>query len=364
MNILYLTNHLNVGGITSYVLTLAKGIKSGGHAVYAATSTGDRLQELQREGIEYIRVPLRTKSEASPKVLFSFFRLLCAVRKYDIDIIHSHSRTTQVVGALLAGFSQAAHISTCHGFFKKRLSRRICSCWGRRVIAISKEVKKHLIDDFGVKEEIIRVIHNGIDTDRFARGRESGLKKKFGLKDGPVVGIIARLSDVKGQVYLVEAMQEVVSQIPEAQLVIAGSGRMEKELKDLTARLDLRKSVYFIPTVADTRELLSVMDVFVMPSLKEGLGLALMEAMACGLPVVGSNVGGIKSLIKHKENGLLVEPKDVKQLSLAILELLRNKEKGADYGQRARELIIRDFSKDEMVRKTIEVYKECLRQES
>ncbi|MFC1804930.1 glycosyltransferase family 4 protein [Candidatus Omnitrophota bacterium] len=364
MNILYLTNHLNVGGITSYVLTLAQGIKSDGHAVYAATSTGDRLQELQREGIKYIRVPLRTKSEASPKVIFSFFKLLSAVSKYDIDIIHSHSRTTQVAGALLARFSQAAHISTCHGFFKKRLSRRICGCWGSRVIAISKEVKKHLIDDFGVKEEIIRVIHNGIDTDRFTAIKETGLKKKFGLKDGPVVGIIARLSEVKGHIYLIEAMKEVTARIPEAQLVIAGEGRMQKELEDLTARLNLGQSVYFIPTVADTRELLSVMDIFVMPSLKEGLGLGLMEAMACGLPVIGSNVGGIKSLIQDRENGLLVEPKEAPQLSFAILELLGNKEKGISYGEKARQLIIREFSKDQMVRKTIEVYKECLREGS
>lgn len=118
MNILYLTNHLNVGGITSYVLTLAKGIKQKGHNVYIASSGGEVLSRFIEEGIIYLPIPIKTKSEISPKILVSMFKLSEAVRENRIDIVHSHSRTTQVLGCLLSRKTGAKHISTCHGFFK------------------------------------------------------------------------------------------------------------------------------------------------------------------------------------------------------------------------------------------------------
>lgn len=172
--------------------------------------------------------------------------------------------------------------------------------------------------------------------------------------------MIARLSEEKGHSYLIKAMEVVIAKVPKAQLLIVGEGRMREELVNLTRTAGLEKSIFFLPSVMDTQEVLSVMDLFVLPSLKEGLGLALMEAMACGLCVIGSDVGGIKSLIQDKYNGLLVRPADSQELSQAILELLQNPDKAKSLGANARIFINENFSQEKMISETEKVYLECL----
>jgi glycosyltransferase involved in cell wall biosynthesis len=366
MKILYLTNHLNVGGVTSYILTLAAGMKNRGHKVYLASGGGELLSRFSQEGIIHKTVPLATKQEVSPAVLISAIRLLKYVKKENIDLIHANTRVTQVTAGLICRFSGKPNLSTCHGFFKRRLSRRLFPCWGLKVIAISQAVKEHLIEDFKVKEENISLIHNGIDVDKFRvpacpAGRQSSefraeKKKALGLGSGPVIGIIARLSDVKGHVYLIEAMKEVLREFPDARLLIVGDGKMKRDLAALVSRLEMERNVCFIPSVKETEDVLAAMDLFVMPSLAEGLGLSLIEAMAAGLAVVGSDIGGIKSLIKHGYNGLLVEPANPKQLSLAILELLKNRVKAGALGANARDFVRKNFSQDEMIRETEKLY--------
>jgi glycosyltransferase involved in cell wall biosynthesis len=366
MNILYVTNHLNTGGITSYILTLARGLKQKGHNVYVASSKIGLLADCIAEGIVFIPIPINTKSELNPKILLSKLKLSHVIKQNNIHIVHSNSRTTQVLGYSLSKSLGVVHVTTCHGFFKNRLSRRIFPCWGSKVIAISESVMTHLVDDFKVRPQDIIVIHNGIDLDKFkisafaAGGGEAGCKterkKEFGLGEGPVVGIIARLSDVKGHRYLIEAMKEVLENVPAAQLVIVGEGRTEKKLIRLTRKLGIEGNVFFIPAVSETVRILPVMDVFVMPSLKEGLGLALMEAMAAGLAVIGSEVGGIKSLIRDDYNGLLVRPADVNQLSRAILRLLNDSGEREGLGVNARKFITENFSQETMISRTEEVY--------
>lgn len=362
MNILYLTNHLNIGGISSYVLTLAKGLKAKGHNVYVASSTGDMLNTFMREGINYIPIPIRTKNEISPKILISLFKLLKIIRQEKIDLIHSHTRVTQVLGCLIQRFSGKPHISTCHGFFKKRISRLIFPCWGYRVIAISEAVRQHLLHDFKVKEEKVRLIHSGLDVDRF---RIQGVdyrqqkKKELGLANGPAIGIIARLSEEKGHICLINAMKLVLENIPQAQLLIVGDGKMKMKLTDLTKRLGLEDKIRFFPSVTDTMQILSVLDIFVLPSSKEGLGLSLMEAMAAGIAVIGSNIGGIKSLISDEKVGLLVKPDDPQQLSSAISVLLQDEDKRKALGVNARNFIVSNFSAEKMIANTESLYLEC-----
>ena len=180
MDILYITNHLNIGGITSYVFTLNCGLKQRGHNIYVASSGGQLLPQFKDLGIVYLPIPIKTKNEVSLKIIISLFKLLSAIKKNDIELVHSNSRTTQVLGCLLNKFSGIPHISTCHGFFKKRFSRKIFPCWGQKVIAISEQVKEHLMNDFGIDEEKIRVIHNGIDVEKYAtRNTQYGKEKNW-----------------------------------------------------------------------------------------------------------------------------------------------------------------------------------------
>ncbi|HNQ51516.1 MAG TPA: glycosyltransferase family 4 protein [Candidatus Omnitrophota bacterium] len=368
MNILYLTTHLNVGGITSYLLTLAQGFRSRGHTVYVASSGGDAAIRFSTQGIIHLRIPIRTKSELNAvKLGMSALLLARQLRHRHIDIIHSQTRVTQVLGCLMQRCIAAPHVTTCHGFFTRRLSRMLFPCWGDTVIAVSEQVKEHLVFDLGIGERMIRLVHNGIDVPFFAAARDitaderRALRASIGLADGPVVGLIARLSDVKGHQYLIHAMKLVLNRHPDAQLLIVGEGPMERRLKDLVSALKIERSVFFIPTVPGTARMLSVMDVYVLPSLKEGLGLSLMEAMAAGLPCIGSDVGGIRSLIRAGTTGLLVKPADPAGLALAIGQLLSDPESARRMGENAHIFINRDFSQAEMLLRTEEVYRECLR---
>jgi glycosyltransferase involved in cell wall biosynthesis len=358
MNILFLTNHLNIGGVSSYVFSLAKGLKKRGHNVYLGSSRGDLLDSFIKEGITFIQIPINTKSEINlPKIFISLRRLLKKIRDNDIDIIHSNTRVTQVLGSLLENFSHRPHVSTCHGFFKNRISRRVLPCWGDKIIAISLAVKEHLMKDFGVREEKIKLIYNGIDVDRFAtKNQGPPLNINLGQDHGPVIGIVARLSDIKGHVYLIRAMKHVLDKIPKALLLIVGEGRMKEELVNLSQSLGIEKNILFIPKVYDTRKVLSLMDIFVMPSLKEGLGLGLMEAMAWGLAVVASDIGGIKDLVKDGHTGLLVKPRDPIGISNALLDLINNKQKACALGNSARNFIRQNFSLEKMVQETEELY--------
>lgn len=367
MNILYLANHLNVGGVTSYILTLASGFAKQGHTVYVASSGGQMVDDFAKAGVRFIRIPIKTKAELHPKVLASFLYLLISHKRYHFDIVHVNTRVTQVLGQLLRSYARIPFVWTCHGFFMRKFSHVLSPCWGDRVIAISKEVEDHLLKDFKMDAARIRLIHNGIDVERFREASRClqaqdrpGLQRRLGLYEGPVVGIIARLSDVKGHRYLIAAMKEVIDYNPRVQLLIVGEGREKEALVRLAEELGIIKNIVFHEQAPYTPDVLAAMDIFVLPSVHEGLGLALMEAMAFGLPVIGSDVGGIRTLIKDGERGLRVPVKDSKALAQAIIRLLADQQLCELFGKQARSFIAENFSQEDMRAATEKVYNECL----
>lgn len=344
------------------MVTLAKALKGLGHRVFVISSGGDLVKKLQGEGIFHLRLNIDTKSEMHPKILMGIYHLYWFIRENNIDIVHTHTRVTQVMGEASSRLTGVNHISTCHGFFRPRLGRRLCGCWGKKVIAISEAVREHLVNDFRLKKSKVVLVHNGIDLEAFKRPytpqeRET-IKRELRLSQGPVVGIISRLSSVKGHKFLVMAMKTVVEKFKGAQLLIVGEGEEEIGLKDMVEKLGLLKSVIFEKTILDTARVLSVIDVFVLPSIKEGLGLALLEALCCGKPAVASDVGGIYSIIRHGSTGLLVPPKDPDALAGAILKLLGDERLRESLGEAGQRLVYDNFSLLDMARKVELVYKE------
>ena len=362
MNILLLANHFNAGGISSYILNLSRGLVSRNHKVYVASSGGEWVERLKKYNVEHSYLPFGTKSIISPKLFIAYLLLNKIIKEKQIDIIHSQTRISAVVASWMGRKTSIPFVYTAHGFLKARWARRMFPCWGKLVIAISQPVKEQLLSDFGLGEDRIRLVHNGIDLSRpqVTGHRSQEIRRSYGLREGQVVGIIARLSAVKGHKYLIMAMKKVIKEIPNAQLLIIGEGSIKKGLQDLTEELGISRNVYFIPVVLDTAEALSVMDAFVMPSLQEGLGLSIMEAMLAQVAVVASNVGGIPSLIKDRKTGRLVKAAEPESLACAIIELLKNKEKAAMLGSAARDLIRKEFSLEKMAEETERVYQECL----
>lgn len=364
MNILFLTTHANTGGITSYILTLGEALVKSGHKVWVASSGGDCVPRLEAVGIHHIKINARTKSEMHPKVWFNLPLLNALVRKEGIHIIHAQTRVTQVLGTCLSRLTGIPMITTCHGFFRPRWFRKIFSCWGEAVIAISKPVERHLSSDFGVAKNKIYLIANGIDLSRFAMvddDRRRSVRQKMGINEIKLIGIIARLSDVKGISVLIKAMANVLCEIPSANLMIVGQGPEEAALKKLTQDLSLTAHVRFENTINQTQEVLPAFDVFVMPSLMEGLGLSVMEAQACGIPVVASRVGGLVDLIDDGKSGFLVESNDPAALAKRIIEVLHNSLEAKMMANQARLNIEQRFSVDLMLKKTLEVYEQYSR---
>lgn len=365
MNILFISSHLDTGGITTYLLSLTKSLKKRGHTVFVASSGGNRVARFTEQGVIFIPIPIRTKSELNLfRLLPSRGILVRQVREKRIDIIHANTRVTQVLAALVSRATRVPYVSTCHGFFKPRFFRRKFPFLGTKVIAISDSVKCHLRDDFHVPESDIRLVYNGVDTEGLrmeAPKSRQAVRAGFGLGSGPVIGIVARLSDVKGHVFLIQAFKSVLGRFPDAQLLIVGEGKMDKILRHMAAELDIERSVFFFPDVSSIREAYYAIDIFVMPSLNEGLGLGLMEAMAWGKPVIGSAVGGIVNLIRDGENGLLVPPSDSGGIARAIVRLLDAPDFAATLGNNARIFIAHNFSLDTMAEGTERVYKECVK---
>ncbi len=359
MNILILSTHLNTGGISQYILLLAKGLKKENHNIYVVTAGGNLVDSLTAAGAVHVTCNIKTKSELNPKIYFALKNLCHLIKEKNIDVIHAQTRVTQVMASLLSRFTGKPYVSTCHGFFKNRLSRRIFPCWGQGVIAISEPVKNHLIKDFGVKEKKVFLVHSGVDVKEFFsvdKNLRTEKRREFGVEDKFVIGIIARLSDVKGHDILIAAMKKVVEKEPRAVLFIIGEGPQENMLKAMVKNLLLEKHVRFIPLVNKTASVLPVFDIFVLPSLQEGLGLAIMEAQAAGLPVIASRVGGIPSLVTHGKTGYLVEPKDIHGLADVIINLMNDKAKQESMGLTAKTFIESEFSMEKMVNGTLAVY--------
>lgn len=366
MNILLLTTRLNLGGIGVYTTSLAKALKRKGENVIVASSGDKLVDELKKEEIEHIYLPIDTSADIGLHTLAAYFRLSSLIKERGIQVVHAQTRVAQVIAHLVSERNKIAFVSTCHGFFKRRWFRRSFPCWGERVIAISDAVREHLVNDMKVLKDKIKVIYNGIDVERFEQvlsfEEKSLIRKEYGLKELPTIGIISRLSDVKGHKYLFGAFAMILPKSPNLQLLVIGDGPSYylEELKRLAHNLGIEDKVLFHEACEDTSIPLSIIDIFCMPSIQEGLGLSILEAMAKGLPVVASDVGGIYTLIKHGQNGLLVPPRDEDALAEAILEILNNPSLAEEMGNISKELVKEKFTLDMMTEKVLKLYQEVI----
>ena len=361
MNILLLTTHFNIGGISKYLLNLSEALVKRGNYVIIASSRGDFVSALHKS-ISFFPLNIRTKSELSPKIFLALPELIKLIKEKEIEIIHCQTRVSQVLAFYLSKITHLPYLTTCHGFFKPHLGRILFPCWGKKVIAISRPVRKHLLKDFKINSSKIALIPNGVEEKKSLPLQNAlALRRKYGLsEEGDVIGLVARLSVVKGIKYLIMAMSDVLKTKPDAQLVIVGEGKAKQELINLTKKLGIAARVFFLGAISNTDEILSFMDIFVLSSLQEGLGLSLLEAMAMGKAVIASDVGGISDVVSPGKNGLLVSPANVEELSRAIIELLNNRKLAGEMGRKARKTVKEKFSLEKMAEETEKAYREVI----
>jgi len=364
MRILHITTHLDKGGIASYIYSLAMALKKEGHSVEVASSGGQLRDSFIEHGIRCVDIPIRTKKEISPSVALSYFALKKYLKNNRVDVMHAHTRVTQVLGCFLSRRLQIPLVTTCHGFFKPRWHRRVFPCWGEKVIAISSQVKNHLIHDFKVSPSRIYLVHNGIDlkkTREYSGEQIDNIKKEIGIPEGCiVVGTVGRFSSVKGFEYLIEAAREVLKNNPNMVFVIMGQGKEEENLKKLAKDSHLEGKVIFFKPIRDSFEYLPVLDIFVMPSIQEGLGISILEAQSQNIPVIASNVGGISDIISDNVTGLLIPPRDPSEIAKAIIRLSKDKDLCQTMRVNAFNQLKKEFSLEKMVERTKEVYEDAV----
>jgi len=364
MKVLHVTTHVNIGGIGNYILSLTGALKAKGIDCVVASSGGNLENEFAKKGIPLKKLNIKTKFEFGSKVIGSAFAIAGIIRKDGIGLVHAHSRVSQVASWLACKMTKTPLVTTCHGYFKRRL-RVVLDTWGDRVVAISDAVRDHLKDDLGVMDGRIALIYNGVDPARFG-GRYSdaeigSIRESSGIGPGPVIGTIGRLSPVKGQKFLVEAMAAIISKCRDARMIIVGDGPEREALESRAKSLGIDRSIHFISSVLDTDRILAVMDVFVFPSVKEGLGIALLEALAAGKACVASDVGGIGDILRRDSCGVLVRPGDPRSIADAVIGLLDDPAARSRMGERGRKVVSERFSLDVMAGRVAELYRDVIR---
>ncbi|UCD15406.1 MAG: glycosyltransferase family 4 protein, partial [Candidatus Omnitrophota bacterium] len=319
MRILILTTHLNKGGVPRYVLNLAKGLKMRANNVYVASCGGEWVSKLEEEGIAHKYIPIGTKSICSPKIFLSICKLLPFLRANKIQIIHCNSRVTQCLGFFLSKLCKIPYISAFHGYYRPTCFRKLFRLAGTRTIAVSKAVKRHLIEDLKIDADRVEVVYNGIDKNEFSQRNKNKTDAGFN-KDVFLIGILGRISQEKGHFLAVEALKSLLPKHKNCYLLISGRGKMEQDLRAFITKNKVEDKVKFIYWKAE--DFLDILDLLIMPSKKEGFGYAIIEAFAKAVAVVGFNVGGISEIIKDKENGILFYNYDATSLEKAISEVI------------------------------------------
>jgi len=224
-------------------------------------------------------------------------------------------------------------------------------------IAASGAIRDILVHD-GIPGGRIHVVHDGIDVAKIQNRPASDIHAEYWLPRGvPVIVNVGALVGHKGQKFLIDAMPLVLREVPEAHLVIFGEGDLRAALEKQVKHLSLAKRVLLPGFREDVLSLMKSADLFVMSSVTEGLGSAVLDAMAMGHAVVGTNAGGIPEAVVPGETGELVEPGDAKALAAAIVKLLKNSELRRTYGDAGRARVEEHFGVDRLVEGTLEVYK-------
>jgi len=352
-----MTADLWAGAEVQVATTLSHLVQQGGVSVTAVLFNHGRLEdELRRLGI-----PVTVIDETTHNAFQILLGLTAYLRDHQINLVHTHRYKDTVLGMIAARLAGVPHaIRTMHGLREpmhgwndwkfrvyEALDKAVLHRCADRVIAVSRRMAAALSRG-GYRPSLITTIHNGIDVQTIAaiRTSEQTRQELDVAASTLVVGTAGRLSAVKGHDTFLRAARLVLDREPGARFVIAGSGPLEDELMALASELGIAPACRFLGARNDVHDVMAAMDVFVLPSLNEGLPMAILEAMALGKAVIASNVGGLPEVIRHRETGLLVPAGDPRALAAACLELSQHREWAGRLGAQARVVVEHEFSHD------------------
>jgi len=371
MKILILTDYFYPhvgGGVEKVVLEISLRLKSNGHdvSVFTLNTTNAKNEEFFH-GVRILRVSAfdltRLIGLQSAVSLEAWFKARNMIKDFNPDIIHVHTIFffTTIIGVLLKKRFQIPLVTTLHlgsidylkglkGFFIKVFEKKIGK-WiienSDLVTAVSNNVKSYGVR-LGMDTRKCVVIHNGVDLSYFRA------KRSYSSNSHKVV-FIGRLIHNKGPDILLDSVKLVVKKIPDVKFLIVGEGPLRKKLEDFTRKNKLSKNVIFLGRVEDVRPAMKECDIYVRPSLLDGMPLGVLESMAAGLPLIATKIAGTPEIITHGKTGILVKPEDARELAEAIFDLLMNSNRMQDLSRNALKFVKSGFSWDIITKK----YEKC-----
>ena len=285
----------------------------------------------------------------------SVLRVYREIRRGQWDLVHCHGFQGGAVGRAAAALAGVPAIVTIHNTlqaaYPARLGARLAENWmGHKTawwVTVSSFLRNYAWKELGIPEERTEVIVNGVELPAAIPP----------WQQRPVIGTVARLIPAKGIDVFIQAVQLLRPEIPELKAVIIGDGPAAGELKALSRDLGLSSTVEFLGQREDVREQLQKMAVFVLPTRSEGLGISVLEAMAMGVPVIATAVGGVPELVRHNHTGLLVRQDEYGAIARSVRQLLRNKERAEALRMAAYEHAAKNFSIDAMLQRTYAIYR-------
>jgi glycosyltransferase involved in cell wall biosynthesis len=355
LKVLLVAGRFEVRGSSGNTLRLAEGLRA--HQIEAAivTPNADCVAPCRRDRLAVTAYPRLNLPVWGRVVRESIIRDLA---ESPPDLIHIQSWGMYRLGAWLARRLARPYVLGIHGYLPSQVRIRFNRQWGRRIIAVSQSVKSELLSRTSLPPETVSVIHAGVDVPASASAPAV-------LSPGrvPVVGTAGPLEAVKGHVFFLGAAQRVAAVHPETEFLVAGAGPEEENLRRLARELGINRNVTFASNLYDFSASLAAMDIFCLPSLRQGLGTIMLEAMALGRPVIASGVGGIYSVVRNNETGLVVPPSDSASMADRILELLHDPVRARAIGEAGRRLVGEEFGVERMVAQTADLYRDVLASE-
>lgn len=331
IKLLHLISRIDIGGAEKQLLNLVTNLDKEKYDICVAyfQGRGELKNEFKEAGIEVKKFKFIGLWD-----FFTGWKLYQDMKTNRYDIVHTHGFKADLWGAIAGKLSAVPLIiSTVHnqeqylnnpiiGF----LERWIIAPIDDTIIVVSDAVKRFLIKTSGIPQEKIKKVYYGINPADIKIDKTKNIRDELGIgKDAPLIGCIGRLVEQKGHKYLIQAAEEVIQNFPQAKFLIVGRGSWERKLEALAGRQNLNSNIIFTGFRRDIYSLIDKLTLIVMPSLWEGFGLVLLEAMALGKPIVATDVGGIPEVIKNKETGMLVSPADPDALAERIITLLEDR---------------------------------------
>jgi glycosyltransferase involved in cell wall biosynthesis len=368
INIVHLRSSFKLGGPEKQIIRVAKNMDPKGFKTIIVSFVqkngvmNEFLSAAKQNGLETEGILISNSFD--PKAITELINIL---KKYNVKMILAHDYRADVIGYLAAKLTGVTIIGVSRGWTSHTLKVKIYEFIElivlrhmQKVVAVSDAKLKELVKA-GIPERKICKIENTITLSPNLEDRRADFRKELGIKEDEIlVGTIGRLSQEKGHKYLIMSAAEVKKTMPNAKFVLVGNGPERKNLENLTQNLKLNQEVIFSGWRDDVGRIYAALDVFVLPSLMEGLPNVLLEAATYKKPIITTNVGGCKEVVQHQQTGLLVKPKDVNELTQALLLLLRDKATRDKLGEDAFNFVASHFSLSKSIEKWEKLYKEVL----